>query len=453
MGHKNNEEVINYSENKIKFHWNPLTQQPNIPYSKWQRNIEYLKFGKDHFKMLWYSIKLLPKLIPAYINLLKKNFNGVINKGFCIGVENNPSRFEKIIKEVKEIGAKSVLLRIPIWDIDEIEESRNFLIELKRMDIEPVITILQDYRSVSEVGYWRKGLERIFNEFCGVSKYFGVGHAWNRYKWGVRSFMQYLDLVEQAEEIRKFFPDIRLIGPSVIDFEYICTMGVLNHPKRRPKFDIVNALLYVDRQGAPENKHFGFDLSTKTALMRAIINSVYGEETPFWITETNWPLRARSEYVPTSLKESVDEETYADYLVRYYILALTSGAQRVYWWQLVAHGYGIIDDIDGKWRRRPAWKAFRTMAGILDSFVLKNKMKKGSIYSFTFENHKGEIIRVFWSLRKGAILNLDFDVEEIISRDGDTIPLTDSLILTSSPVYLVSKKGEKGKERKFHDGV
>lgn len=440
MKESNNNEVINYSEdNKVRFHWNPLTQQPNIPYSKWERNLEYLKFSRDHLKMLWYSVKLLPRLIPEYSSLLKKDFSKRIEKGFCLGTDNNPFRFDRLIEETKEIGANSILLRIPIWDLEDLKICRDFLLELKNLGIEPVVSILQDYNSTVDRNYWRNGVEKILKELEGVSSYYGIGHAWNRYKWGVRSFLHYLDLVEEAEKVRKDFLGIKFFGPSVIDFEYICTMGVLNHPGRKPKFDVVNALLYVDRQGAPENKHIGFNLSHKTLLMRAITNSVYGEETPFWITETNWPLIAKSEYVPTSMKESVDEETYADYLVRYYILSLTSGAERVYWWQFVSHGYGIIDELDGVWRRRSAWNSFKTMSKILGQFRLIKKKKERSIYSFTFENFEGRLVTVTWSLKGQERLITDFEVEEVVSRDGEKISVSDYIILTSSPVYLIHR--------------
>ena len=46
---------------------------------------------------------------------------------------------------------------------------------------------------------------------------------------------------------------------------------------------------------------------------------------------------------PAGRDVAVDEQTAADYLVRYYLLLLGSGlVQRVYWWQLVARGYGRV---------------------------------------------------------------------------------------------------------------
>ena len=51
----------------------------------------------------------------------------------------------------------------------------------------------------------------------------------------------------------------------------------------------------------------------------------------------------------------MDEETQADYLVRYYLLTLGTGlVERVFWWQVVARGYGLVDPADpASPRRRP----------------------------------------------------------------------------------------------------
>ena len=66
-------------------------------------------------------------------------------------------------------------------------------------------------------------------------------------------------------------------------------------------------------------------------------------------------------WTPTSDEECVDEATQADYLRRYLDLAWRSGcAERVYWWQLVAPGYGLVDDRAGL-RPRPAYHALRDL--------------------------------------------------------------------------------------------
>ena len=68
----------------------------------------------------------------------------------------------------------------------------------------------------------------------------------------------------------------------------------------------------------------------------------------------------------SSGKPMVSEEAQADYLVRYYVLGLASGlVDRIYWWQMAAPGYGLVDTREAPARKRPSFRAFRTMTGML----------------------------------------------------------------------------------------
>lgn len=83
----------------------------------------------------------------------------------------------------------------------------------------------------------------------------------------------------------------------------------------------------------------------------------------FWITEVNWPLENKGPYSPTGEEDCVSEEAAAKYLTQYYQIALETGlVERIYWWQLVSKGFGLIDvDDDGNLRRRPAYHAFKAI--------------------------------------------------------------------------------------------
>ena len=64
---------------------------------------------------------------------------------------------------------------------------------------------------------------------------------------------------------------------------------------------------------------------------------------------------------------AVDEQTQADYLARYYLLALATGlVERVFWWQLAARGYGLLDPAAEGLRRRPAFHAMSTLVRELE---------------------------------------------------------------------------------------
>ena len=81
-----------------------------------------------------------------------------------------------------------------------------------------------------------------------------------------------------------------------------------------------------------------------------------------YITEVNWPITGRAPYAPTSEKECVSIEQYCEYMRDYFQITAKSGfVSRVYWHQLVAPGYGLVDDRTGSLRKTPAFYAFKEM--------------------------------------------------------------------------------------------
>ena len=118
---------------------------------------------------------------------------------------------------------------------------------------------------------------------------FQIGQAINRSKWGVWNYREYLDLAEIAGEVLGAYPGTQLLGPSVIDFEFQAAAAVLNM-KTTVRFDVVSALLYVDRRGAPEARQMGFDTVAKCALLKAIAETSKNAAGECWVTEVNWPL-------------------------------------------------------------------------------------------------------------------------------------------------------------------
>jgi len=143
--------------------------------------------------------------------------------------------------------------------------------------------------------------------------------------------------------------------------------------------------MYVDRRGAPENEQAGFDTVRKLAMARAIARVHPSCAERVVVSEVNWPLAGTGVWSPVGspyqspgprLRDpSVDEETYAAYMVRYFLLSLCSGmADRVYWWTLAAHGFGLIDDrASSGWRPRPAYYAFQKLVETFDSAVFAGR--------------------------------------------------------------------------------
>lgn len=421
--------------------YNPLNHQPDIIFSKKEKRLLFLRHFRSHLSLFYYFVKGLPKTALIYKKRSKSLYSECrIPDGFCLSTDNDPELLEKIQKEMISLRPDSLLIRIPVWTLDSMKYTIAFLKEINRMGFDIIIEIIQDDESIKDIKKWGKAVNYIFSQSSDYCCKFVIGHAWNRKKWVVYSVDNYLSLFETAYNIRNYsYPHIKLIGPSVIDFEYINTLGCLNH-KRKPLFDIVNQFLYVDRRGAPENKQNGFDLSHKCLLFRSITDATLGENVPFWITETNYPLKTENlEYCPTSQTEAITEDLYASYMVRYYLIALFSGfVERIYWWQIAAHGYGLIDNINGSWRRRRAYYAFSFMKESVKNAMLKKKTIDKDHYNFHLKKEDGSGIIIAWSLKKEMKLKIDMEIDSVFDITGNEIS-KERIILSNDPIYILLK--------------
>jgi hypothetical protein len=129
----------------------------------------------------------------------------------------------------------------------------------------------------------------------------------------------------------------------------------------------------------------------------------------------------------------VSLEDYANYLVRYYLLVIASSVvKNVYWHQLIAAGYGLIDHRGKKLVKYPAYYAYKTMLTCLQDMQFVEMQQKKSLYCMRFKN-KQRHIDVYWALKPTV---LDTQGKKVILRDGREIKMTE-LIVSESPVYLV----------------
>lgn len=263
---------------------------------------------------------------------------------------------------VSDLGVRELLIRIPSWELDRLDKYLGFAERFAGHEL--VFNILQCRTSVAQPGAWRSALEAIIPRFKHLSSYFQIGNAVNRSKWGCVHSGEYLALLEAAERVRAAHPEIKLIGSSVIDFEPLVTLRTLYNP-RRYHLDVVSALLYVNRRGSPYGRQYlVFDLERKLRLLHAMVMIGNRNERRLWITEFNWPLLNTTPYTPNSghPDRTVDEETQARYLTQYYQIAWRCGwVEKVYWWELINPGYGLVDHRGGRLRKMPSYFAFKAL--------------------------------------------------------------------------------------------
>ena len=119
--------------------------------------------------------------------------------------------------------------------------------------------------------------------------------------------------------------------------------------------------MYVDRRGAPQNTQYGiFYSKNKIDLLYALSKISPKTTDEIYITEVNWPLKNTAPYAPTSEKECVDEEDYAKFMIDYLDICKKSGKiSKVFWHQLIAPGYGLVDNRGEKIRKTKAFYAFK----------------------------------------------------------------------------------------------
>ncbi|HEV3074784.1 MAG TPA: hypothetical protein VHB47_10235, partial [Thermoanaerobaculia bacterium] len=137
---------------------------------------------------------------------------------------------------------------------------------------------------------------------------------------------------------------------------------------------------------------------------------------------------------------SVDEDTQADYLVRYYLLTLGTGlVERVFWWQLVARGYGLVDPGEApRGRCRPSFLALRTLLRELEGCRLEEVLPAPPpARLYRFKRPDGSDIVAGWSpvRRQGR---LPRPAARVVGRDGAALsaPTGSEVELLPTPAYF-----------------
>jgi len=412
--------------------WDRLSDQPHQHAGRWDKLRIRLADAPEHIADYARVMKALPGIYSRFREL-KCCSKTVDFEGIGLALRPMPEIFEEHLAAIDGLGLKHLLIRLHPWEEDHTEELRLARV-LKEKGYDLAFSLPQNRELVRDPERWKAAVEILAEEFSPYGKYFQVCQAVNRSKWGVWRPSEYTRLMQDATAVLRRFPEVEILGPSVIDFEFQATIAHLFRPSEGIFFDAVASLLYVDRRGAPENTQLGLDTQGKLRFLKAICENSPITSGRSWVTEVNWPLW-EGPHSPAGRCVSVDEETQADYLVRYYILSLSSGfVERVYWWRLAARGYGLATvESDGSLRRRPSWHALRTLRATLGDarFTQQLPSPRGSwIYEF---NTAEGLVLAAWSLAKETRVELPKAPIECRSRDGQELPLPKGVTVSLHP--------------------
>ncbi len=350
-----------FNLNKTPFFWDKYSDQPQVIKDKAYKKVMRKKNLFDFIKLIFSSLFILP--LAIFFMKFFKGKEDISNEEFY-GIGVNLDKGDTQQELVEELGVKNLIIRVPLWEIENIDSYVVFANSFNKLSKKNIlINIMQDRENVEDHKLLKQNLETIFEKFKDISNEYQIATTINRAKWGFFSVQEYLSFYKTAQDLKnEKFSNIKLLGPSVIDFEYYYNVrAMFNFAKIR--YDKVSSLLYVDRRGKPSNTQYGiFDTKNKIDLLYSLVKLSFKCNNEIYITEVNWPIKDTAPYAPTSQKECISNEEYTKYMLQYHnIVKKSKKIKRVYWHQLIAPGYGLVDNRDGKIVKYPQFYAYKEM--------------------------------------------------------------------------------------------
>ena len=429
------------------FRWDHFSDQPATLGRRTKRRLRWLGV-RDEIRKWLVTISRSPILLrnPS----CDRRFEAYRNDhrvGLCVNLERpfegkRTLSASEIADLIEPLNLRRLAVRLPLHDLDRLEEYVTFIRSFSGYEV--LVVVLQDREFIEESERLEHALRRIFAAFSGTVGHYQIGNAVNRLKWGFASQREYLEFFETAWKLRnREFPGLKLLGGAVIDFELHEHLGSLNN-RFRFRYDGYASLLYVDRRGAPESRQFGFTLSDKIELLGRLVAGSGKVQSPgpanLWITEVNWPLRDAGRHAPATGACQVGESEQLCYLVRYFLLALASGSVAAcFWHQLVAPGYGLIDNRDGRLRIRPAFHGFSTLCRLFNGAVIEGFARQEELGHYRLAARKdGVEILALWRTGGAASIPMPPD-KEAISIVGERMDIRagQPVRIGEPTVYLV----------------
>ena len=434
---------------KYIFRWDGYSDQPAILDKRVKGQIRWRSPGGVLRKLSTAPLLAWPVLKTLFG---KKSFRAYTNEdciGLCINLERpldgkrilSPAEIAHILEG---LNVKRIAIRIPLSEVANLHEYVEFVRYFPGYSILGII--LQDRKNIEDENALKEALEKVFSAFSGFVDCYQIGNAVNRLKWGFVTVDEWFGFFRVAWNLRnRKFPKIKLLGGAVIDFELLdhCRSMRNGHPFT---YDGYASLLYVDRRGAPENRQMGFDLQDKIHLLHRLVESsgkVDPSDKRLWITEVNWPLEHTGRYAPAQGGCCVGEREQLCYLVRYYLLALATGAVAAcYWHQLVAPGYGLVDNRNGVVRRRPAFHGFETLCRFFNGAYIEQFSRREELgyYRLAARKNSSEVLAL-WCSEGEASITMPPN-RQAVDIEGRTMSVTAGQCLTinDSVIYLVDDR-------------
>ncbi|MEI6807766.1 MAG: lipopolysaccharide kinase InaA family protein, partial [bacterium] len=432
LGHRAFVKQQEYPPDKDIWVWDERSAQAISPFTSRDRR-RHLSM-KSHLGVAVATAGAVVRIIRSYRAIMARAFRDPVRLDGCIGMTLNPvpETLERELGLLGQLGKIPVLLRFHRHSGEGDWEFRAGV--LRRLSAEGhsvSAALIQDRAGVNDSGKWTSFVEYVLSRVADCVDMVEVGHAINRSKWGIWTLDEHRRLMDATASAGAKYPSVKFMGPAGIDFEYPFVIAALRHMPAEFNFSAISHHLYVDRRGAPESRQGPFSTLEKCALGRAIADKTAGCGGRFIVSEVNWPVSGTGVFSPVGSPyvspgprygdPSVSEDTYSDYMIRYLLIACCSGVvERVYWWRLVARGFGLVDDTQPEqWRERSAYRALHFFLATLGKGTFIEKMNApAGVGMYLFTVPSGAKIAVAYSIAGVTRMRMPFSFSRVVNSSG-----------------------------------
>ncbi|MCO6400552.1 MAG: hypothetical protein J5I99_04900 [Verrucomicrobia bacterium] len=430
--------------------WDEKSAQPINAWARRERKRLY-PFA-NHWTVVQATLRAAPRIFREYSSVMASAFAHPVSMAQRWGMSVEP----RVDTWERERALLPSAIRVPLLIRlyhHKGPEQWSFAMQAGRSLAEAGhrvgFALCQDRRAIVDRVSWAAMCERAVANVADFADWIEAGHAINRVKWGLWDLRDYRVLLEPIAKLREIYPGLKWMGPGGIDFEYPHVLGALSGVSKGFQFHALSHHLYVDRRGAPEQRQGRFAALEKFALARAMARASGRCEDRLIVSEVNWPLANTGIYSPVCSPylypgqivgaPNVSETDYARFMIRYLLQAACSGlVERVYWWRLASHGFGLVDEGAEPWRMRPAYRAWLRLLDVVgEATFWRNVPLGGAAYLHLFRRVDGEVVGVGYSWGGPSELGSTFACSRAEAMDGavlDAVPRQ----LTSDPVYFRS---------------
>ena len=424
--------------------WDEYSNQPHvIKDSVFKRRLYFLSI----YPLL--KVLVTSFLLPLFIFIFCFNKRALMGKkvdgiGLCVNLDSPmPEKLslnnEELLAMVDDLGVEDILVRIPLADFENIEAYYNFIDCFSGKSV--LVNILQDRQHINDLALTRERFREIFFRLSDRVNVFQIGNTVNRRKWGFVSQDEYFKFFKVAQDLKSSeFNSINLLGGNIIDFEIPYYVRSLFHFSSI-FYNGVATQLYVDRRGAPENTQFGFDTISKINFYSLLMRASPKSNNDLYITEVNWPIEEGDIWAPAQGDCMVSESLQAAYLVRYYLMMLATGrVTKCYWHQLVAPGYGLVNNLGGQIFKRDAYYCYKFLIKIFAGGTTRHFSEKNNVFRLAVETDQANV-QALWTNGDDVIVDRVSGQTVFDMRGKPVIPTDNSgLCISGDVVYLVDQK-------------